>query len=167
MWVKGQRQQAPVSEHQSREPYLTFRARALKRRETSTAGQTHSDMKLLYEFWSHFLCRNFNTRMYNEFRQYAFEDARSKSTSGMRNLISYYDEILNSKKKVIPDLFASHYVDLVKSESSDDKPAFERLRAAWRNGALDLKSRKKIDNLVDQKLREELERAPKQKFDLA
>jgi la-related protein 1 len=167
MWVKGQRQQAPVSEHQSREPYLTFRARALKHRETSTAGQTHPDMKLLYEFWSHFLCRNFNTTMYTEFRQYAFEDAQSHASSGMKNLISYYDEMLISKKKVIPDILAGHYVDLVKAEDSDDRPALERLRAAWRNGALDLKSRKKIDSLVDQKLREELEQAPKQKLELS
>jgi len=83
----------------------------------------------------------------------------------MKNLISYYDEILNSKKKVIPETLARHYVELVKSEDSNDRPAFERLRAAWRNGALDMKSRKKIDNFVDPKLREELERAPKQKSD--
>ncbi|EHL00693.1 putative Uncharacterized HTH La-type RNA-binding protein [Glarea lozoyensis 74030] len=62
---------------------------------------------------------------------------------------------------------AGHYVDLVKGENSGDRPAFERLRAAWRNGALDLRSRKKIDSLVDQKLREELEQAPKQKQELS
>ncbi len=87
--------------------------------------------------------------------------------TGMRNLISFYDEILNSKKKVIPEALARHYVELVKSEEPGDRPAFERLRAAWRNGALDMKSRKKIDNLVDPKLREELERAPYQKSDLS
>jgi len=58
---------------------------------------------------------------------------------------------------------ARHYVDLVKHEklTSDldsDRPAFTKLRLAWRNGALDMKSRKKIDNLVDAALREELER---------
>lgn len=170
MWVKGQRQQAPVAEHNSRESYTSFRARALKNRDLTiggeTQGETHPDMKLLYEFWSHFLCRNFNNTMYTEFRQYAFEDATSKATSGLKNLISYYDEVLNSKKKVIPDTLARHYVDLVKAEHSDSRPAFQRLRAAWRNGALDMKSRKKIDNYVDPQLREELERAPKQKSDL-
>ncbi|TVY54181.1 putative HTH La-type RNA-binding protein [Lachnellula cervina] len=165
MWVKGQRQQAPVSEQNSEESYTSFRARALKHRDASTPGETHADMKLLYEFWSHFLCRNFNLTMYNEFRSYAFEDSRLLALSGMKNLISYYDEILNSKKKVIPETLARHYVELVKSEDANDRPAFERLRAAWRNGALDMKSRKKIDNFVDQKLKEELERAPKQKSD--
>jgi la-related protein 1 len=105
--------------------------------------------------------------MYTEFRQYAFEDAQSHALSGMNNLISYYDEMLISKKKTIPDTLAGHYVDLVKAESSEDRPAFERLRAAWRNGALDLKSRKKIDSLIDQKLREDLEQAPKQKMELS
>ena len=124
-------------------------------------------MKLLYEFWSHFLCRNFNLTMYTEFRRYAIEDSQEKAMTGIKNLISYYDEILNSKKKVIHETLARHYVDLVKAEQSGDRPGFERLRAAWRNGALDMKSRKKIDNFVDPKLREELERAPHQKSDMS
>lgn len=59
---------------------------------------------------------------------------------------------------MIPEVFARHFVDLVKLESSEDRPAFERLRAAWCNNALDLESRKNIDNFVDAKLREDLER---------
>lgn len=166
MWVKGQSQQAPVSEQNSQELYTHFRARALQNRANCAPGVLDADMKLLYEFWSHFLCRNFNARMYLEFRRYAFEDARENSMSGMKNLISYYDEVLNSKKKVIPEILARHYVELVNHErTATDRPAFERLRAAWRNGALDMKSRKKIDNLVDAHLKEELERAPHQKSD--
>lgn len=159
MWVKGQKQQAPVSEHNTEESYSAVRARALKHRESSGPGETHPDMKLLYEFWAHFLCRNFNPNMYSEFRKYAFEDATQNKSVGMENLITYYDEILNSKKKTIPEPLARHYVELVKDEESNsERPAFAKLRAAWRNGALDMKSRKKIDNLVDAKLRAELER---------
>lgn len=164
MWVKGQRQQS-ISERNTEALYTSYRARALKHREASAAGETHSDMKLLYEFWSHFLCRNFNLTMYNEFRKYALEDASQQALAGMKNLISYYDEVLNSKKKVIPETLARHYIEIVKNEVTDgEQPAFKKLRAAWRNGALDLKSRKKIDNLIDPKLREELERGPHQKI---
>jgi la-related protein 1 len=105
--------------------------------------------------------------MYTEFRRYAHEDAQDNANIGLKNLISYYDEILNSKKKVIPETLARHYVELVKNEDPGNRPAFEKLRAAWRNGALDMNSRKKIDNLVDAKLREELERAPHQKAELS
>lgn len=168
MWVKGQRQQVVVSEHNSKESYLEFRGRALQYRLVSSPGETHPDMKLLYEFWSHFLCRNFNSSMYAEFRQLALEDARNGSLSGVKNLVSYYDEILNSKRKVIPATLAQHYVEVVKDETSEERPAFQKLRNAWRNGALDMKSRKKIDNFVDAKLREELERGvTTQKSDLS
>ena len=97
--------------------------------------------------------------MYEEFRKYAFEDAARQAPFGMNHLITYYDEVLNSKKRTIPEVFARHYIELVKGEdAAKDRPAFAKLRAAWRNGALDMKSRKKIDNFVDPTLREELER---------
>lgn len=76
----------------------------------------------------------------------------------MEQLVLYYDETLNNKKKTIHDILATHYIDVVKSDDSPvQKAAFTRLRASWRNGALDMKSRKKIDNLVDAKLKELLE----------
>jgi la-related protein 1 len=163
MWAKGQRQQAPISKDNTDELYTSVRARALRNRELSVSSETHPDMRLLYEFWSHFLCRNFNPTMYREFRQYAVADADANATAGMKSLISYYDETLNNKKKVIPDALARHYVDLVNleklsAESHSDRPAFTKLRSAWRNGALDMRSRKKIDNLVDPGLKAELER---------
>jgi len=157
MWVKNH-EQTSISEHNTQESYTAFHARTLKKREHSTPGDISSDMKLLYEFWSHFLCRNFNLTMYNDFRKYALEDAREKSMIGMKNLISYYDQVLLNKEKVIHDTLAQHYVETVKNEEDGERPALEKLRAAWRNGALELKSRKKIDNLVDPQLREELDR---------
>lgn len=161
--MKGQKQQAPVSDDSPQEKYTDVRARALTNRESSAAGETHHDMKVLYEFWSHFLCRNFNPKMYSEFRQYAFEDARDNTFIGLGCLIPYYDEVLNNKKKVISDTLALHYVELVRFEKENckpngERPAFNKLRVSWRNGALDMRSRKKIDSLVDSKLKEELER---------
>jgi la-related protein 1 len=160
MWVKGQKDQAPVTEANKNEPYNAIRARALRHRETSPPSETDNDMKLLYEFWSHFLVRNFNPRMYEEFRKCAIDDYHNRQNMfGMTNLVQYYDEVLKSKNKVIPDILAKHYVDVVKGEDpSRERIAFAKLRAAWRNGAVEMKSRKKISNLVDHELREELER---------
>lgn len=78
---------------------------------------------------------------------------------GVGLLGTYYDQVLNSRRRPIPSTLAKHYVELVKEENTDgERVAFGKLRAAWRNGALDMKSRKKIDGFVDQVLREELER---------
>ncbi|KAI9644463.1 hypothetical protein NHQ30_006484 [Ciborinia camelliae] len=158
MWVKDQRRQAAVSESNTSEKYTIFRERAITVRETSQPGETHTDMKLLYEFWAHFLCRNFNPSMYSEFRRLALEDNQNNAPTGMEQLILYYDETLNNKKKTINEVLAGHYVDVVKGEDSPtQRSAFSKLRASLRNGALDLKSRKKIDNLLDAKLKEQLE----------
>ena len=158
MWVKGKSR----SNASGDEKYTNVRARALRNRESSAALETHYDMKVLYEFWAHFLVRNFNRNMYAEFRKYAFEDAQRNAAVGMEQLGRYYDQVLN-KPRTVSDTLAAHYIELVKEEKANAEPnghspAFSRLRATWRNGALDMKSRKKIDNLVDAKLKEELER---------
>lgn len=96
--------------------------------------------------------------MYYEFRRLALEDNHNNASTGMEQLILYYDETLNNKKKIINEVLAGHYVDVVKGDNSaTQQSAFSKLRASLRNGALDLKSRKKIDNLLDAKLKEQLE----------
>lgn len=142
------------------EPYNEIRERALRNRET---GENYLDMRVMYHFWAHFLVRNFNPRMYEEFRRVAYEDLQSQRGNFGVNLLGvYYDQVLNSKRRPIPQILAKHYVELVKAEAIDgqrqERPAFGKLRAAWRNGALDLKSRKILLEEVDQVLREELER---------
>lgn len=116
-------------------------------------------MIVLYNFWSHFLIRNFNASMYKEFCHLAHEDASINSaTIGLEKLTEYYGKIVSSQNP-IRDQVAHDYVDLIKKEESGKpRPAFELLRSAWRNGATNLKNRKKISDLVDAELRAELDR---------
>lgn len=159
-WVKDK--ETPIDllpNDLTHEPYHVFRRNALKQREQSGTGNCHRDMDILYQFWSHFLIRNFNTGMYQEFRQIAFDDAdKQESTVGIKNLIQYYGEAILGQTIISNDI-ARDFVDLVMKEKSDtERPAFKKLRAAWRNGAFNVKNRKKIDNIIDADLKAELER---------
>ncbi|EEP78616.1 predicted protein [Uncinocarpus reesii 1704] len=141
------------------ESYTIFRKQALDKRLSDSSSETPVDMDVLYQFWSHFLVRNFNSRMYDEFRSLAFDDISSRNSStGLQYLIKFYAGILSSDK-VIPDGIARDLVSLVQSEmNTNEKPTFGQLRRAWRDGAFNLKSRKKVDGLLDESLRAELER---------
>ncbi|KAL8937665.1 MAG: hypothetical protein Q9216_004317 [Gyalolechia sp. 2 TL-2023] len=159
-WVKDK--DTPIDslpEDLTHEPYNTFRRNALLQRERTPGGSCHYDMDILYQFWSHFLIRNFNSRMYQEFRQTAFEDAEKHGSNvGLKNLVQYYNESILSQK-VVSDPIATDFLDLVKSESTmEERPAFDKLRAAWRNGAFNMKNRKKLDSMIDASLKTELER---------
>lgn len=158
-WVKGK--DAPVESIPSDstyESYTHLRFKALEQRQNAMPGNCPYDMDVLYQFWSHFLIRNFNLHMYQEFQQLAFVDSAERmSDVGLTNLIKYYGESLLSSQNVIRERVAHDYVELVKTDSESQGPAFQQLRSALRNIALDPRNRKRIGEFLDTQLRASLE----------
>lgn len=141
------------------ESYNVFRKQAIKERQSNTNDDGHRNMDVLYQFWSHFLIRNFNAGMYNEFKSLAFDDVSSKkSTRGLDHLIHFYDATLSSNRAISHDV-AKDLITVVKTESGGDgHNIFQMLRSAWKNDAFNPSTRRKIGHFLDEDLRAELER---------
>ncbi|OQO05052.1 hypothetical protein B0A48_08072 [Cryoendolithus antarcticus] len=135
------------------EPYVQLRHKALDQRSHAATGTCPYDLDVLYQFWSHFLIRNFNNRLYREFKHYADVDAKERrSVVGMSNLYKYYSQALLSPNQ-IPTVVLSDYIALAVAEGGKtDGVAVKGLRAAWRNGALNLRNRKKLSDSIGQEL---------------
>lgn len=159
-WVKDQEvTSTKVRDELTSEPYLQLRAKALDQRSHAATGTCPYDMDVLYQFWCHFLIRNFNNNMYTEFMTLANEDAKQRhNLTGMQNLLKFYDHSFRSKN-TIRNRIVQDYVKLVKNEPAELQSAvFKQLRAAWRDGAISLKNRKKLLDLVDKKFADQLEK---------
>lgn len=140
------------------EPYVQLRLKAFEQRNHAATGTCPYDLKVLYQFWSHFLIRNFNNRMYNEFKYYADADAKDRvSFEGQKNLVKYYGEAISSANP-IPACVIKDYIELVKAEGpKPESTAFKSLQAAWRNSALNLRNRKLLNDQLDDDLKARLE----------
>ena len=159
-WMKDQ--EVPVQNlpaDLTPEPYSQLRQRALDDRNRAVTGNCPYDLDILYQFWTHFLLRNFNNSMYAEFKHFASEDAQNRYCfTGLNNLVQFYSKSMLShnpiRERVLRD-----YVELVNTEPPKmEGAAFKTLRSAWRNGALNLKNRKKLADIVDEKLKEQLDK---------
>ncbi|KAK4507491.1 hypothetical protein PRZ48_001226 [Zasmidium cellare] len=159
LWVKDKEvPQDNLPQNATLEPYFQLHQKALDQRKQAATGTCPYDLDVLYQFWSHFLIRNFNRRMYAEFKTLAHGDAEERHNKvGLQNLVQFYAKSLDSSS-TIRDHVANDYVQLVKNEPQITKDlAFKQLRSAWRNGALNLKNRKKLTEILDEPLRAQLE----------
>jgi len=160
-WVKDKESPVDVNTlppDTTHEPYVNLRYKALSQREAAATGTCPYDLDVLYQFWSHFLIRNFNSHMYDEFRHFATEDASKRhNNTGLKNLIKFYGEALASQIP-IRESVAREYAELIKDESTkSERPAFSHLRAAWRNGSLNLKNRKTLGAFLDETIKTALD----------
>ncbi|TKA71171.1 hypothetical protein B0A55_08651 [Friedmanniomyces simplex] len=158
-WAKEQvAQPESLPRDISSEPYTRLHYKALDQRHHAATGTCPYDLDVLYKFWSHFLLRNFNAKMYGEFHHYAHDDREVRqSLNGLTALIKFYDQALHSQAPV-RERVVRDYVGLVEREPEGlEGAAFRQLRAAWRDGALNLKNRKKLVDVVGVALKGRLE----------
>ena len=136
------------------EKYQSLYDRAMSER---IPGDISNDLDWLYQFWSHFLVRNFNHDMYNDFRSLAIEDGTAGDDKGLSHLSQYYGAVL-SGSQVLSAKLADDITKIAGAEYDTKRHIFQRLRSAWRNGAFNFKSRKLIDKSLSAELRAELEK---------
>jgi len=93
--------------------------------------------------------------MYTEFAHLAFADGFA--SFGMSCLLEYYSKALASDYPM-HERVAMGYLELVISEDrAGTRAAFSTLKSAWRNGATNLKNRKKISDFMDSGFKAELD----------
>ena len=149
-WVKDQ--DIPVDSMPPdilHESHFHLRSKALQQRQNTPSGSTCYDMEVFYQFWSHFLIRNFNTRMYEEFQRLALDDeVHNGMDVGLLSLIKLYTQCLLSPQTMARYLVVRDYVTLVEFEDDGYCPAFTHLQSDLESRCLHSSSRRRSQRLL-------------------
>lgn len=138
------------------EDYLVLRDQALNQRAENHFGGA---LLVLYPLWADFLAvpHQFNVGMYEEFKTWALEDAEKGNDNGKKYLVKFYDAMLGGNN-AMTERISNDIVNIARAESGSNRQTWLKLRGAWRNGATNLKTRKRLADLLTVEEREELDR---------
>ncbi|EXJ85990.1 hypothetical protein A1O1_06359 [Capronia coronata CBS 617.96] len=134
--------------------YLSLHDVAFQQRQLGVEGA----LEPLYSFWGDFLMHKFNVAMYEEFKTTAVDEFKQGHGSGMAHLVRYYGKLLGGPIPVSERL-ASDMATLMRDEKSEDRAIFHTLRTAWRNGATNMKTIKRLRDVLTAEEKAELDRS--------
>lgn len=138
-----QTQPPPPQPGQYYQTYQSLHDIAVQQRDQGVDGA----LEPLYAFWSNFLVDKFNVGMYEEFKSMALGELGEGNDSGSKHLSRYYSQLLNNSLPMT-DRIATDLVTLARQEKDSSRPVFHMIRLAWRNGATNLKTRKRLGDLL-------------------